>query len=402
LLADAAVETAHSPAFGSDGALYLAYQKVQTELVTRTFAVSPTLSFTVTGMPVPGTSALAFLGHAVGRDLSFDSLSVAPANPAAGQLATLTAVLRNTGDLAVENPQAAFYDGATPIGSVQTLPTLAAGYTTTVEVSWTVPAPAAAHVLSAVADPAGLVAETDETNNEVTTLTTLPDLKVEVLYTTQSAGDGGIITATARLVNAGALTASALFDVALRAADPLTGALLGAALVESDLAAGAQVTITLAITDAAALAGLGETLWAMADDGQVVSEADEENNTAYAPLYVLPDLTLSAADIYGSEPITVTVRNAGLVTATGASLAVWQGAPGTASTLVYSGTLSALGPGANSAITLTVPSLPAELWAQADPANDVAESDESNNLAVRTVEEVEGLNWIYLPVLLRN
>jgi subtilase family serine protease len=270
-----------------------------------------------------------------------------------------------------------------------------------VEISWTVPDPAAAHVLSAVADPAGLVAETDETNNEVTTLATLPDLQVEVLYTTQSARDG-VISATARLVNAGTLAASAPFDVALRAADPLTGTLLGAASVESDLAAGGQVTITLTITDATTLAGLSETLWAIADDGQAIAEADEENNTAYAPLHVLPDLTLSAADIYGSEPFTITVHNAGLVTATGATLAVWQGAPGSASALVYSDTLGTLGPGVSSAITLTVPSLPAELWAQADPANAVVESDESNNLAVRTVEAVEGLNWVYLPVVLRD
>jgi subtilase family serine protease len=337
------------------------------------------------------------LAHAVGRDLSFDSLSVTPANPAAGQPATLTAVLRNAGDLAVD-PQVAFYDGATPIGGVQTLPTLAAGYTTTVGVAWTVPSPAAAHVLSAVADPAALVAETDETNNEITALATLPDLQVEVLYTTQNAGGGGVITATARLLNAGVLAASAPFDVAFRAADPLTGTLLGTVLVESDLAAGAQFTTTFAITAPASLAGMGETLWAVADAGDGVIETNEENNTAYAPLSVLPDLTLSAADIYGREPFTVTVHNAGWVTASAATLAVWRDAPGSASTLVYSGTLGDLGPGASNAITLTL-SEEMALWAQADPTNRIVESDESNNLAVRAVE-VESLSWIYLPVVL--
>ncbi|MCP4538602.1 MAG: DUF11 domain-containing protein [Chloroflexi bacterium] len=397
LMADADVETAHSPAFG-DGTLYLAYQKVETELVTRTYDISPTLNFTVTGASAPGTNALAFLAHTVGRDLSFDSLTVTPMNPSAGQSVTLTAVLRNTGDLAVENPQVAFYDDATPVGSVQTLPTLAAGYTTTVEVAWTVPAPAAAHVLSAVADPAGLVTETDENNNEITLLTTLPDLKVEVLYTTQ---DASAITATARLVNAGVLTASAPFTVAFRAADPLTGTLLGTTLVESDLAAGDRLTTTLTITDPTSLAGLGDILWAIADDGDVVIETNEDNNTAYAPLAVLPDLMLSAADIYGSGPVTVTVHNAGLVTATGATLAVWQDVFGTVSTLVYSGTLGDLGPGASSATTLTLESGEMELWAQADPTNSIVESDESNNLAVRTVV-VESVNWIYLPLVLRD
>jgi hypothetical protein len=227
----------------------------------------------------------------------------------------------------------------------------------------------------------------------------LPDLQIEVLYTAQNAGGGGVITATARLLNAGVLAASAPLNVAFRAADPLTGMLLGTTLVESDLAAGARFTATFAITDPASVAGLGETLWAIADEGDVATEINEENNTAYAPLSVLPDLTLSAADIYGREPFTVTVHNAGLVTASAATLAVWRDVFGSASTLVYSGTLSDLGPGASSAITLTLPSEEMELWAQADPTNRIVESDESNNLAVRMVV-VESLNWIYLPVVL--
>ncbi len=395
LMADADVETAHSPAFG-DGTLYLAYQKVETELVTRTYNISPTLNFTVTGASAPGTNALAFLAHTVGRDLSFDSLTVTPTNPSAGQPATLTAVLRNTGDLAVEDPPVAFYDGATPIGGVQTLGTLSAGYTATVQVAWTVPAPADAHILSAVADPAGLVAETDETNNAITLLTTLPDLQVEVLNTTQDASG---LTATARLVNAGVLAASAPFTVAFRTADPLTGTLIGATSVENDLAAGDKLTTTFTITDPASLVGLGDTLWAVADDGDVVTETDEENNTAYAPLAVLPDLTLSAADIYGSGPITITVRNMGMLTATAPALAVWR--EGLTGTLVYSDTLGALGPGAVGRITVSVEAGAVKVWGHVDPHQHIAESDESNNLAVRTVV-VKSLKWIYLPITLRN
>ena len=388
------VEADHSPAFGSDGTLYAAYRLVTTEFVTRTFTVSPTHAFTVTHIPQAGQSDLIFLTHTVGRDLTFDSLTITPTNPAAGQAVTLTAVLRNGGDLAVVNPQVAFYEGTSQIGSTQTLSTLAAGYTVTISTTWTIPSPAAAHTLKAVADPAGQVTETDETNNEIALQTTLPDLQVALLTTGY---DTATITVTARLLNDGVLTATAPFTVAFRAADPLTGTLLGTAPVTGDLAAGAEVTVTLALTDPLSLAGLGAKLWAIADSDDAVAEADEGNNTDYALLPALPDLTLTAADIQGSGPLTVTVHNAGVVTATSPLLMVRDG--GLTGTLVYSGTLGDIGPGASQAVTLTMGGGQVELWAQADPDNLIAESSEGNNLAVRAVEIP---HRVYLPLVTRK
>jgi hypothetical protein len=397
LMNDADVEVAHSPAFAA-GDIYLAYQKVATEFVTRTFVISPTYSFTVTNVPTPGSSSLVFLAHTIGRDLTFDELTLTPANPGAGQAVTLTAVLRNAGDLTVVAPQVAFYAGASQIGSTQTLSNLAAGYTATVQLNWTVPSPAAAHTLRAVADPGAQVTETNESNNEIATTATLPDLAVDLLYTTH---DSEAITITARLVNAGVLAAAAPFDVAFRAADPLTGTLLGAVTVGDDLGAGEQVTVTLALTDTVPLIGLGDTLWAIADAGENVTEADEENNTEYAALNILPDLTLTAADIVGYGPITVTVHNAGVITATAPVIAVWQG--GLTGTLLYSGTLGVLEPGGSQGITVTFAGDEAELWAKADPDNQIAESNEGNNLAVREVAVVTPDQMqIYLPLVLRN
>jgi len=394
LTAGADVEADHAPAFGSDGTLYVAYRHVETEFVTRTFTVSPTHTFTVTHIPQPGQSDLMFLVHTVGRDLTFEGLTITPTNPAPGQVVTLTAVLRNAGDLAVVNPQVAFYDGTSQIGSTQTLLTLAAGYTATVSTTWTIPSPAAAHPLKAVADPAGLVAETDETNNEIALQTTLPDLAVDLLHTDY---DPATITVTVRIANGGVLTATAPFTVVFRAADPLTGTLLGTALVTGDLAAGAAVTVTLALTDPLSLAGLGAQLWAVADSDDVVTEADEGNNTDYAFLPALPDLALTAADIQGSGPVTVTVHNGGVLTATAPLLAVRDGS--LTGTLVYSGVLGDIGPGASRTVTLTMEAGQVELWAQADPEDRIAESSEGNNLAVRVMEIP---HRVYLPLVLRN
>ncbi len=381
LLEDTDVERAHSPAFANDGTLYLAYQKVQTEFVTRTFEISPTQTFTVTDLPQPGNSQLAFLAHSVGRDLTFDSLAVTPANPAAGENITLTARLRNAGALAVANPVVRFYDGSDAI-LTETLPlTLAAGYTATVSGNWTMPSPTEIHMLRAIADPDDLVAETDETNNAIALQTTLPDLVFATLYTTYASD---AVTATARLANTGVVTAYAPFSVTFRAADPVTGTLVGQVAVAADLPAGETVSVTLALPNTAALAGLGDTLWAVVDEDERVVEADEGNNTAYAHLPVRPDLTLTAADIQGYDPVSVTVHNRGPVAAPVSVLHVWSG--GLTGTLAYSATLGALTPGASQTITFTPAFTATEVWASIDPDQSIAESNEGNNLAVRFLE----------------
>ncbi|MBN1262716.1 MAG: hypothetical protein JXB35_18690, partial [Anaerolineae bacterium] len=381
LMEDADVERAQSLAFADDDTLYLAYQKVETELVTRTFEISPTQTFTVTNLPQPGNSQLVFLAHSVGKDLTFDSLTATPANPAVEENITLTATLRNSGSLAVLNPVVRFYDGNDAI-VMETLPfTLAAGYTATVFVNWTVPSPAEIHTLRAVADPDNLIAETDETNNEITLQTTLPDLTFATLFTTYN---GDFITATARLANTGVLTTAAPFSVTFRAADPVIGTLVGRVMMIDNLAAGESVSVTLALTDTTALVGLDDTLWAVVDEDGRIFEADEDNNTAYARLPVRPDLTLTAADIQGYDPVSVTVHNRGPVVAPAAALKVWS--DGFTGVMLYTTTLNALTPGASQTITFTMPFTATELWVHVDPDRVISESDEGNNLAVRFVE----------------
>jgi len=394
LMSDADVEGSHSPAFGSDGTLYLAYQKTETQFITKTLS-SASATFTVTNVPTRGASSLAFLEHTVGIDLALDSLTITPTNPAPGTVVTLTAVLRNAGDLAVVTPQVAFYDGTMPFITRTLAITLAAGYTDTLRTNWIVPSPAAVHTLKAVADPNAQVTENDEANNEITLQTVLPDLQVEVFYTAHNSEK---ITATARLVNAGVLTATAPFTVAFRAADPLTGTLLGTVAVQSDIGVDEQITVTLTLSNPASLAGLGDLLWAIADEGDTVTESDEGNNSNTIRLAVLPDLTLTAADITADNgPAVITIHNIGVITATAPVIAVRQDGP--TGTLVYSGTLNTLAAGESDAVMLSSVAGQVELWAYADPGHRIAESDESNNLAIR---EMAVAFRVYLPLVLRS
>jgi len=94
--------------------------------------------------------------------------------------------------------------------------------------------------------------------------------------------------------------------------------------------------------------------------------------------------------------VTVTLHNAGVFTATAPVVAAWSG--GLTGTLLYSGTLSDLGPGASADVTLSLSSNVSELWVKADPDNLIAEGNEGNNLAVQAVTVPVK---VYLPLVLR-
>jgi len=173
--------------------------------------------------------------------------------------------------------------------------------------------------------------------------------------------------------------------------------LLGTVNVTDTLSANATLTVTLALTEPQSLTGVGTQVWAVVDEADAVSEADESNNTEYAFFPLLPDLTLTAADISGDGPVMVTLHNEGVLTATAPRLAAWS--DGLTGTLVYGATLSDPGPGAVATATLELQPGALELWVKADPDNLIAESSEGNNLAVRVVEV---LCHLYLPLVLRG
>jgi len=389
LMSDDAVEAALSPAFASDGALHLAYRKTETEYVTKTIAISPTLTVTMTDIPRRGRSDLYFLSHTIGRDLTIDSLTLIPTYPAAGQAVTLTAQVRNVGDLESGPIVARFSDDGNPIGSDVTVAlTLTAGASVTATASWTAPAPLdGTHLLQATVDPDGDIAETDETNNSATLTAFGPRLAADGAARAHSIT---AITYTLYVMNAGSSPAQAPISVTLRAGDH-DGAIIASGLIAADIAAGELVSATVVVNDLSLLAGLGDDGWLAAGD----PTADRANAWPVA-LGLWPDLTLSAADIQVGDQVSVTVHNTGVLTATGATLAVWQDSLSGA--LVYSDTLGDIEPGGSRSVAWDATE-PAELWAWADPNHLITESNESNNLAARKMTVSFS---VYLPLVLRN
>ncbi len=393
LLSDAASESACTAALSSAGSLYLAYQKMAVEWISQTVTISPTLTVTTTNVPTPGPSDLVFLAHTVGRDLAWDSLLPVPVDAQPGETVTLTAVLRNAGDLTVLAPQVAFYEGATLLGSIQTLSALPAGYTATVTTTWTLPpAVSAAYTLHAVADPNAQVSETDESNNQATVGVNLPNLAVDAFFT-QTAN--GTLTAIARLRNDGGSGALMPFTVTLRADDALNGVLLDQ-IATPILAAGEAVTLTLVLTDSVLPEGV-EVLGLFADSAAQIAESDETDNTSLAPAGLLPDLTIIAEDVINDGGLSVTVHNTGLAAVTGVPVEVREG--GLSGTLLYSGTAAAIPAGGVVTLPVYLPIGRYTLFVKADAPNIIAERDESNNLAIRVLTMSTS---VYLPLIMRG
>jgi subtilase family serine protease len=142
------------------------------------------LAFTATGWH--HTAALADSRP----DLTITSIVLSPMEPAIDDLVTITVTVKNQGTAAAGASQVVCYIDTTildtePVGS------LSPGSMATAVFTWQ--AQAGAHVVKATADSSGVISETDETNNTMTSsLTTLvPDLIVQSISWSPSGVSNG-------------------------------------------------------------------------------------------------------------------------------------------------------------------------------------------------------------------
>lgn len=391
-----ALEGAYAAAFGGDGGLYLAYQKVDLSTTSRTFDLPGGGSYTVDHLPVQGQSDLAFLSHNVGRDLYIENLTISHSNAdlIPGQVVTIQATLHNSGDLRLDSVQAAFYTDEAQIGSTQTVASIQAGGSTIVSVDWTVPVTDVPVTLSARADPAGAVNETDETNNEVSRSALLPDLAVELFTASYAPGQ---VQVSARLQNLGVTTAPAGAMLRIRSGDPVTGVERALIALDQNLAPGQLHTITLALDNPTAWAQPVETLWFVVDADGMLEEASEDNNRQSLPLHLLPDLSVTAADgVQNNGAVHVTVHNDGLTASEAVLVQAWLDAGG--QSVHYSTNLPSIPPGGSTVFQFPAPEKGGTVFIKLDPQNQLAEINEGNNLAVLHLAE---LMKIYLPFIRR-
>jgi subtilase family serine protease len=360
----------------------------------------------------PGSGTVSIVSNDVAPDMLVVDLQ-APRTAAAGTTVNVTDTTRNQGLGAAPPSQTSFYlsvnailDAADPVVGTRELAALAPDAATTGVTPLLIPTPlnAGTYYLFAKADAPGTLAETNEFNNtRVTTIAIGPDLQVSTMTAPSVAGPGTSIVVSDTTTNAGAANAAASTtqfflsnNVFLDAGD----AALQTRSVPA-LAAGASSGGSTIVTIPAGIASGTYYLFAQADAGTAVGEANEGNNAKSVLIRVGPDLTVSAMTVPtraasgGTISITDTTRNVGAGAAPASTTAYFLSTNYVLDAadirLGATRAVPPLGPNESNTGTtsVTLPSLTPGSWiliASADDGDAVVETQETNNARFAIVQ----------------
>ncbi|MFC6222905.1 CARDB domain-containing protein [Hymenobacter artigasi] len=356
-------------------------------------------------------------------DLSVTYPYVSPITVAAGASANASCYLNNLGNAVASPANIGFYLSTDNVFSAndvlvgsQANTTLYGGGYLSIYSTITVPTGTASgsYYLLFVADPANLVAETNENNNVASTTiqVTAPgiDLQMSQVYASPyTVGAGGTLTLSSYIYNTGTLAAPSSTvgyylstNSTLDANDVLLNTVAG-----GQLAAGSNSYRTAsAIVPTGTAAGYYYVLF-VADPANAVTETNETNNVASTTIQVVtPTVDLSVTYPYVS-PTSVAagasvnascyLNNLGNSAATPANISFYLSTDNVFSAndvLVGSQPNTTLYGGGYLSIysNITVPTGTATgtyyVLFVADPANLVAETNENNNVASTTIQVV--------------
>ena len=289
LCSDAPLERSFAPVWDDQGNLAVAYEKVTFTNVDQTVELDGGGTITVTNVPQPGRVDLYVTKHALIRDLSLlpGDFTVDGANFLPGAAVTLSATVRNVGDVAMTNVSVEFFDGDPLTGGTSITNITSAGWfegaaTNAVTTSWIVPEPATDHTLFAVVNRGGAAAEFDPTNNSQSLHVGGTDLSVSLVrYAVET---NGALHVVGQVYNAGAPSAPSSV-LAIRRTDAtgtnISGAILATAAVP-DLPPGRLAQVALELP--AGTQPDGEAFYRLTvDDDHVTGDVEPANNaTSFA------------------------------------------------------------------------------------------------------------------------
>lgn len=209
LTSDGSMEYAMAADFTACGDMVVAYDKAQVIYESRTVYVNGQ-PVNVDNVPVADQVDLYCLWHITSGDLAVNAedVDISPPNPVAGEIVTITAQVKNLGDVAATDIDVAFYDGAPGgagelIGTATIAGPLVGGNEATASVQWEAPPSVLSHDLYVVVDPDLMQDDYNRSNNTAILAGVMkPDAVVESILV-QEAGPDLLITV--RLANAGAL-----------------------------------------------------------------------------------------------------------------------------------------------------------------------------------------------------
>ncbi|MFA5316446.1 MAG: CARDB domain-containing protein [Dehalococcoidales bacterium] len=309
-------------------------------------------------------------------DLTIGSITWSPQNASPGQEVTVTVTIKNQGQRPAERSITYCYLDGRLIDPIQT-PAIAAGSTATA--TFTMTAASGTHYVSATADYYNSVPESNEGNNNTTTAIsgiTFADLTIDnIRWSPLNPSQGETVTITATVKNSGGHDADASLLYCC-----INGTKIGTSRV-SAIPAGGSATASLTWP-----AELGtNTIRVVADHTSLVPETSETNNdrevifSGTRPVdLIINDINWSPLNPFLNETmtITVTVKNQG----SGQALAseVYFDIDGSHS---ETSSLPLIPPGGSANTTFTWQAgMGSHIFkAIADPANNIPESDDSNN-----------------------
>lgn len=241
-------------------------------------------------VPQPGRVDLCMLRYSVGHDMAVagGSLMMEPETPAPGQMAIVSAIIENQGDLLVKNATLTFYDGDPAVGGIvigdpQNIPeVLVGGETKRISILWCVPTDDRSHEVFVVVDAGPNIDDRDSTNDVASLSSMMADLTIETCWSDDIWGRQ--VALTARIVNTGVVSCGA-FDVSWRLNNP-NGFEIGRRTIDGITA---HATYEAAFTwDMRDLVEPGQSVqvFAIADAEQRIAEVDEANNVASCVVYV--------------------------------------------------------------------------------------------------------------------
>ena len=272
LLTDSAIERSYSGKFATNGAIVLAYNKVEVHLNDANIAtnVGPVTALATLEYR-PGVDGAVFAG-----DIVLNSTVVTPGSNITGY-----AIFRNIGELAASNMWGDVYLGNPLAGGVRiahsylgTNGVFLAGDSNTVSFTWTVPTNGVAQAIYAKLT-AGDFNDRDMRNNQASISPMLPDYEMAYLRSEQISTDERLLSFEVQ--NMGALAAPTN-TVVLRV-DSTNGPVL-ATFSFGPLDQGLRYTNNyLWDMTGGGLTSAFVQVFAMVDESDAVSEASEDNNS---------------------------------------------------------------------------------------------------------------------------
>lgn len=220
--------------------------------------------------------------------LSASDIAFSAVTPTEGDEVAVTATLRNLGSLA-SGPLTASFFATLPSGQEwyigsDFVPSIPPSSSSSAEIDWNTLGFNGAVPVRVVVDPYNRVAETNENNNQATkplTILTRPDLKITAIDLDDGEPVVGQVVGVVLTVQNSGQTAAPASTLALYDGLPDSG---GSLVCQPTLAVAAGGTTTANCTWTPSTLG-AHRLLALGDQGSVVNESDEGNNSAWLDVY---------------------------------------------------------------------------------------------------------------------